>query len=181
MRIDPSARVLYVWGRWVWYYRIIALVVYVTGLLLPGLYSPARDLLLDPSIGNIVLFAILALMVGAWVVVIWITWRDGQSRVNRIILLPERAALVVQTLNFGSRQIPLSALEESWLADVKPDRLEYQVPTLTVDVRGGMPLRIDLGGQILDEETFKKLFRYSPTMQPATEAKKRKMKRQKRA
>ena len=169
MRIDPSARVLYVWGRWVWYYRLIALGVYATGLLLLGLYSPARDLLLHPSIGNIVLFAILALMVGAWAVVIWITWRDGRSRVHRIILLPERAALVVRTLNFGSRLIPLSDLEEFRLADVQPDPSEYQVPTLTVDVRGGIPLRIDLEGHILDEETFKTLFRYSPPKQPATE------------
>jgi hypothetical protein len=169
MRIDESARVLYVLGWRVWYYRLIALVVYATGLLILGLYSPGRDLLLNPSTGNLVLFAILALIAGAWAAVIWITWRDGQSRVNRIILLPERATVVVRTVNFGSRLIPLSALEEFRFADLKPDVSEYQVPTLTVDVRGGRPLRIDLEGHILDEESFKTIFRYSPAKQPATE------------
>lgn len=75
----------------------------------------------------------------------------------------------MRTLNFGSRFIPLSALEESRLADVDPDPSEYQVPALTVDVRGGRQLRIDLEGHILDEETFNTLFRYSPTKQPATQ------------
>ena len=163
MRSDPSARVLYVWGKWVWFYRVIALVVYATGLLLVGLYYPARDLLLHSGVGDIALFVILALMIVAWAVVIRITWRDGQSRVTRIILLPESAALVVRTLNFSSRRIPLAALQRFRFADLKPDPDEYREPTLTVQVRGGLPLKIDLEGHILDEETFKTIFHYRPT------------------
>ena len=169
MRADPSERVVYVWGCWVWYYRLIALVVYATGLLLVALYSPVRDLLSHLSIGHIMLLALLALVIGAWALVMWVTWRDGQSRVSRITLLPEEAALVVRTLNFGSRHIPLAALGEFQVADLKPDPSEYQVPTLTVEVRGGVPLRIDLGGHIQDEEAFNTIFRYRPARPAAAE------------
>jgi hypothetical protein len=163
MRIDPSEQVLYEWGRWVWYYRCIALIVYITGLLLVGMYQPARDLLLRPSVGNILLFAIIALMVGAWALIIWVTWRDGQSRVARMILLPESKALVVRTLNFGSRRVPLADLHDFLYADLKWNPAsEYRPPTLTVQVRGRLPLVIDLDGEILDMQTFKSVFGYRP-------------------
>lgn len=181
MPTDPSARVLYVWGWWVWYYRLIALIVYATGLLLVGLYLPARDLLAHPSLGNIALFAVLASLVGAWALAAWVTWRDGQSRVTRIILLPARAALDVRTLNFSWRRIPLADLEGFWFADMKPDPAEYHEPTLRVQVRGAAPLTIDLEGNILDEESFKAIFRYGPTRARSIEGKKHKSERKKRA
>ena len=181
MRTDTSARVLYVWGLWVWYYRLIALIVYATGLLLVGMFHQAQDLLLHPSMGNITLFALLALLVGAWALAIWATWRDGQSRVTRIILLPEQAALVVRTLNFSSRRVRLADLEGLWFADLKPDPGEYHEPTLRVQVRGGAPFTIDLEGNILDEESFKAIFRYRPTRTRSIQGKKDKSERKKRA
>ena len=160
MRTDPSDRVLYDWGWRAWYHRLIALTVYATGLLLVGFFYPARNLLLQPDIGNIVLLVILAALVAAWILVIRITWRDGQARVSRITLLPEKEALLVRTLNFGSRLIPLAALVKFHFADLKPDMSEYRVPELTVVVRGERKLRIDLEGRILDEEAFNTIFRY---------------------
>src|SRR5215471_5912466 len=107
MSPDSSARMLYCLGWWTWYYRVIALIVYATGLLLAGFYYPALDLLQRPSFGNVLLFALIAAIVLAWVLVGRLAWRDGQSRVTRIILLPGGEAIQVHTLNFGSRQIPL--------------------------------------------------------------------------
>src|SRR5262249_19363243 len=161
----------YIWGWWAWYYRFIALVVYVTGLLSVGLYFPARDLICQPSFGNILLFALLVSIVGAWVLLGRLTWRDGQSRVTRIVLLPGSAAILVRTLNFGSRHIPLAALEDFRYQDLQPDATEYYEPTLSVQVRGGLPLRIDLGGHVLDEQAFKTIFR-SPKTPPANQRKK---------
>src|SRR5262245_36418794 len=132
MSTDPSARILYVWGWWAWYYRFIALVIYVTGLLSVGLYFPARDLMRHPSFGNSLLLALLASIVGAWVLIGRFTWRDGQSRVTRITLLPGSTTIVVRTLNFGSRHIPLAALEDFWYQDLQPDATEYHEPTLSV-------------------------------------------------
>src|SRR5262245_56342832 len=118
MSADPSERVVYDWGWRVWYHRLIALIVYATGLLLVGLCFPARDLLLSPNTGNIVLLVIVIAVIVAWALVIRITWRDGQSRVSRITLLPEMSALEVRTLNFGSRLIPLAALKGFHFADL---------------------------------------------------------------
>ncbi len=179
MQTDPSARALYVWGRWVWYYRFLALLVYATGLLLVGLYAPARDLARHPSIENIALLALIALLVGVWFLCAWITWRRGQSQVARIILFPESAAVVVQTLNFGSRRIPLTALSDFQYEETQTYHGEYgstQVyePTLTVQARGGLPLKIDMRGHILDEQTFKTIFRHCPNKTPATRPRRRK-------
>ena len=160
---DPTERVLYDWGWRAWYHRLIALTVYATGLLLMGFFFPARNLLLQPDIGNLVLLAILVVLVTAWILVIRITWRDGQARVSRITLLPEKEALLVRTLNFGSRLIPLAALVKFHFADLKPDMTEYREPILTVVVRDGTKLRIDLEGRILDEEVFNTIFRYRRT------------------
>lgn len=159
MSTDPSARTLYVWGWWAWYYRAIALVVYVTCLLLVGLYFPARDLLRQPSFGNLLLFALLSSIAVVWVLLTRMTWRDGQSRATRIDLTAANDAIHVRTLNFGSRHIPLADLENVQYYDLKPDGAEYQEPTLSVHVRGGRPLSVDLEGRILDEQTFKTIFR----------------------
>jgi hypothetical protein len=131
--------------------------------------------------GNIALFALIALLVGAWALAVWVTWRDGQSRVARIILLPKHAALVVRTLNFSSRLIPLADLEGFWFADLTPDPAEYHEPTLRVQVRGGLSITIDLEGNILDEESFKAIFRYEPTRTRSIQDKKDKSERKKRA
>jgi len=151
-------------GWWSWYYRVIALIVYATGLLLVGFYYPARDLLQRPSFGNVLLLALIAAIVVAWILVGRLAWRDGQSRVTRIILLPGSEAIQIHTLNFGSRQIPLNDLEDFKYQDLTPDAAEYQAPSLTVRVRRGPPLRIDLGGRILDEPTFRTIFRSPETL-----------------
>jgi hypothetical protein len=166
MSTNHSGRILYVWGWWAWYYRFIALIVYGTGLLLVGLFYPARELVRHPSFGNVLLFAILVLIVGAWFLVGRLAWRDGQSRATRITLLPESASLLVRTLNFGSRRIPLADLEDIHYQDLQPDPAEYREPTLVVKVRGGLPLRIDLEGCILDEQTFRAIFGRPKTTQP---------------
>lgn len=181
MHTDPSAQVLYVWGRWVWYYRFLALVVYATGLLLlVGVYDPVRGLVRHPGIGNIVLLALLALLIGMWFLLTWITWRSGESRAARIALSADSATIVVRTLNFGSRRIPLADLEDfqyekfqTYVGDYGSTRF-YQ-PTLTVKVRGRLPLKIDLQGHILDEQTFKAIFHYPPsTDTPSNQRRKRK-------
>ena len=174
-----SSRVLYTWGRWVWYYRFLALVVYTTGLLFVGLYEPARDLVRHPNMGNITLLTLLALLVGIWSLWAWLTWRSGQSRATRIDLFPENAAVVVRTLNFGSRQIPLAALSDFQYEETQTYHGEYgstkvYEPTLTVKVRGDLPLKIDMRGHILDEQTFRTIFRYPPINPPAVRRKRRK-------
>jgi hypothetical protein len=163
MPTDSTSRVVYVWGWWVWYYRFIALLVYLTGLLLVGLCYSAWDLLRDPGVVNIGLFLILALLVGAWVWVIRLTWRDGQSRVSRIAFLPEGQVLVARTLNFRTRRIYLADLESIQYQDLRPDPSEYREPILTIKVRQSLPLRIDLEGHILDKQFFRSTFRYRPT------------------
>jgi len=164
MSTDSSARVLYCLGWWTSYYRVIALIVYATGLLLVGFYYPARDLLQRPSFGNVLLLALIAAIVVAWILVGRLAWRDGQSRVTRIILSPGGEAIRIHTLNFGSRNIPLGDLEDFKYQDLTPDAAEYQAPSLTVRVRTGPPLRVDLGGWILDEPTFRRIFRSPPTL-----------------
>ncbi len=125
------------------------------------------------------LLALIALLVGVWFLWAWITWRRGQSRVARIILFPESAAVVVRTLNFVSRRVPLAALSDFHYEETQTYHGEYgrtQVyePTLTVQVRGALPLKIDMRGHILDEQTFKTIFRHRPTKTPATRRRKRK-------
>jgi hypothetical protein len=179
MRTDPSARALYVWGRWVWYYRFLDLVVYATGLLFLGLYEPIQDLVRHPDIGNITLLVLIAMLVAVWFLWAWITWRRGQSRVTRITLFPETAAVVVRTLNFGSRQIPLAALSDFQYEQTQTYHGEYgstkvYEPTLTVKVSGELPLKIDMRGHILDEQAFKTIFHYPLTKPAAVRHKKRK-------
>ena len=172
-----ETRVLYVWGWWVWYYRFIALVVYALGVLVVALYFAAREVVLHPSFDAILLLLFLALVVGIWLLGAWMTWREGQSRVTRMSLLPESETLVVRTLNFGCRRIPLTALTNFRYENLRPDINEYQVPILTVRVRGDLPLKIDLDGHILDEPTFKTIFRYRLNRPPAPQRRKRKKKR----
>jgi hypothetical protein len=168
--LSATARLLYVWGRWVWYYRALALVVYATGvLIILGFAAPVSDYLRNPTPVNVLLLFLVIVLAAMWCLWAWVTWRTGQSRANRIYLDLEAKELVMTTLNFGKRSIPLAALRRAEFTPtqtyVNPHGIgstRYYEPTLTVPVEDGLPIRIDLQGRIVDEEAFKELFGFDP-------------------
>jgi hypothetical protein len=162
IRTNPSAQVIYVLGWWAWCYRIPALIVYaITPLLLAAAYFTALDLVRDLSIKDIAAGFILVQVF----ILIPMYWRYLQSRAIRIVFSPDSALLIVRTLNFTTRRIPLTALENACYEEESNSDTDARIPVLKVDVRGGLPIKIDLDGRILDERAFKALFNYSPHIQ----------------
>jgi hypothetical protein len=167
MQLDPSRQLLYVSGWWGWYHRFLALIVYGTSAF-PALmvYGTARDVAHEPSLTNIGLFALAAILLGACLLWCWTTWRDGRSRATRIVLSPDRT-LTVRTLNFTSRRVPTGALgdvqyAQSWSS---ADGEVYD-PKLTVQVHRAAPIVVDLSGRIVDEGGFEAVFFYRATKPP---------------
>jgi hypothetical protein len=169
MQTDPSRQVLYVWGWRVWCRRFLSLIIYATAVLASLMvYESAQQLARQPGLRNLVQCAFAAALLGAWLLGAWVAWRAGQSRVTRIALSPDRA-LVVRTVNFTSRRIPLTTLGDVEYERSRPSTDgEVHVPLLTVEVRGGLPIEMDLRGQILDEQQFEAAFYYRATRPPAT-------------
>jgi hypothetical protein len=166
IRNNPHAQVLYVLGWWVWCYRLPALITYAAvALILVLVYGTVQELVLRPSIGNLVL---TAFGLGLSFLFAWITWRGGQSRATRIVFLPDRGLLIVRTLNFTSRRIHVAVLGDIEYEESQPysDVGAYD-PALRVQVRGGLPIEIDLQGRILDEQAFKALFHLSTAYKAA--------------
>ena len=164
MQSNPSVQVLYVLGWWAWCYRLPALITYPTvASILVMVCGTSQELVLHPSIGNLVL---VAFGLGVSFIFAWITWRYLQSRASRIVLLPDRALLIVRTLNFTSRRIPIAALENVRYEEESNSDTDTCIPVLTVQVRGGLPITIDLQGRILDEQAFKAVFGYSSSKPP---------------
>lgn len=158
IRTDPSAQTLYVLGWRAWLYRLPALIVYamVPPLLVAACFT-AQDLALRPSVRDVG----AAFFLGLFFIMVWMYWRYLQSRATRITLSPDRALLIVRTLNFTSRRIPISALEGVHYEEESNSDVETRIPVLTAQVRGGAPIKIDLDGRIPDEQAFKAIFRYS--------------------
>jgi hypothetical protein len=100
------------------------------------------------------------LFLGLFFLIVWIMYRYLQQRATRIVFLPDRALLIVRTLNFTSRRIPIVALEDVRYEEESNSDTVVRIPVLRVQVRGGMPIRIDLEGRILDEQAFKAIFHY---------------------
>jgi len=155
MRTNPSAQVLYVMGWWAWLYRIPALVVYaMVPPLLVTMYFTAQDFARHPSISGVgaILFQ------GLFFLIAWVFWRYLQSMATRIIFFPDRALLIVRTLNFTSRHIPIANLEDVRYEEESNSETDARIPLLRVQARGGMLIKIDLEGRVLDEEAFKAIF-----------------------
>jgi hypothetical protein len=151
---------LYSWGAWVWFFRGLALIAYGTGvMIIPLVNLLFRDTLQEPSFTNLLLLGLVILLLGAWVLWALITFRNGQARVVKLWVDREASCLIVSTLNFSRRRIPLEAIglpegdgAESFIADWYNDAM------LTVPVVGQGPLRIDLVGKVYDRALFKELF-----------------------
>jgi len=155
MRTNPSAQVLYEMGWWAWLYRIPALVVYaMVPPLLVTMYFSVQDFARHPSISGVgaILFQ------GIFFLIAWVFWRYLQSRATRIIFFPDRALLIVRTLNFTSRRIPTETLEDVRYEEESNSETDARIPLLRVQARGGMMIKIDLEGRILDEQAFKAIF-----------------------
>jgi hypothetical protein len=114
----------------------------------------AQDFARHPSIRGVgaILFQ------GLFFLIVWVFWRYLQSRATRIIFFPDRALLIVRTLNFTSRRIPIETLEDVRYEEESNSETDARIPLLRVQARGGMPIKIDLEGRILDEEAFKAIF-----------------------
>src|SRR5262245_53713440 len=158
IRTKPASQVLYVLGWWAWCYRLPALMVYamVPPLLVAACYT-AQDLVRRPNIRDVVSACFLGLLF----FMILMYWHYLLSHATRIILFPDRALLIVRTLNFSSRRIPISALEDVHYEEESNHDIDVLIPMLTIRVRGRVPIRIDLEGCILNEQAFKSIFNYS--------------------
>ncbi len=155
IRTNSAAKPLYVLGWLAWCYRLPALMVYaLVPLVLVSAYYLAQDLVRQPGVNNVG----AALVLGLFFLIVWAMWRSLQAQAARIILFPDRALLLVRTLNLTSRRIPLAALETVQYEEEESSEVNARIPVLTVQVRGGLPIKIDLGGRILDEQAFKALF-----------------------
>jgi len=155
MRVNPSAQTLYALGWWAWIYRLPALIAYaMVPPLLVAMYFTVQDLARHPSISGVgaIIFQ------GLFFLIAWMFWRYLQSRAARIIYLPDRALLIVRTLNFTTRRIPIANLEDVRYEEELNSETDARIPLLRVQVRGGMPIEIDLEGRILDERAFKAIF-----------------------
>jgi hypothetical protein len=155
LRTNPSAQVLYDLGRWTWCYRLPALIAYA---FVPPLFVAVcftvQDLMRSPSIrdaGGICFLGLFFFLISMY-------WHSLQSQATRITLLPDRALLIVRTINLTYRRIPISALEDvHYEAESSSDETVF-IPVLTVQVRGRVPIKIDLDGRIPNERAFKAIF-----------------------
>jgi hypothetical protein len=112
---------------------------------------------------------------GLFFLLVWALWSWLQARAARIVYFPEQAFLLVRTLNFTSRRIPLAALERVRYEEEKVNsETTVRIPVLTVQVRGERPIKIDLDGHILDEPMFRKLLLGRFPRKPAMKTKQRK-------
>jgi hypothetical protein len=159
MRTNQSAQLLYVLGWWAWCYRFPALIVYaMVPPLLVAVHFTAQDLMRHPGIRDIGAIFFL----GLFFLLVWAYWRYLQSRATRIIHVPDRALLIVQTLNFASRQIPVVDLDDACYEEESNNETDASIHVLRVQVRGRLPIIIDLEGRIPDEQAFKAVFRVPP-------------------
>jgi hypothetical protein len=164
MRNNQSANVLYVLGWWAWLYRIPALIVYtMVPPLLVAMYFTVQDFARHPGIRDVG----GALFLGLFFLIARGMWRYLQPRATRIVLFPDRALLIVRTLNFTSRRIPVTDLEDVRYEEESNSDTDARIRALRVQVRGGRPIMIDLEGRILDEQAFKAIFHYFPSKPPA--------------
>ncbi|GAB2489164.1 hypothetical protein [Arenimonas alkanexedens] len=107
----------------------------------------------------------------------WLAWRDSSPALLAIalplaspgLLLPMVAVrirrlgggeIVVHTLAFLPRRINMTRLGPARLNTHAQGTVDsVHAPRLWVPVRGGLPIHIDLGGQIPDRGAFRQLFR----------------------
>lgn len=161
---------LYRWGRWIWYYRALALITYITVLLaFIGFGDIIRDLLQEPTAANLLLVALSVLLLASCALWSWTTWLQGNRRVGWIALSTDQNMLTVKTLNFTIRTIPVADLGQITYSATQHYATPHYVgsdevyePTLMVDVQRAAPLRIDMQGHIVDEALFKAVFPYDP-------------------
>src|SRR5215813_9968474 len=163
MRDNQSGQALYALGWWAWLYRLPALLVYsMVPPLLVAMYFTVQDFARHPRIRDV----LATLFMGLFFIIALAMWRYLQSRASRIVLFSDRALLIVRTLNFTSRRISIAALEHVRYEEGSNSDTDALIPALTVQVRGEMPIKIDLEGRILDEQAFEAIFHYSLRERP---------------
>lgn len=165
---DSPSHTIYRWGRWRWYYRGLALVTYATSALaLIGFGDIIRDLLREPSATDWLLIGLIALLLATCALWCWHTARQGQIRAARIDVSADGHTLTIATLNGTTRHVAVRSIRrieyETMQEYATPEHIgdpRVYEPTLTVEIDGALPIRIDMQGQIPDPAAFRAILPY---------------------
>ena len=167
---EPAPRPIYRQGLWIWWLRSV--VVFVATLTLFTLALTAliwREALRDPTTVNLMLMLLTVLMSATLLLVAFLTAQRGRERVSWIALLPGDV-LRVRTLNGTLLSLPAAAVGKRQYQKSGLDPLtgfSWEETRLILPISGGGSLHVDLvDGQILDEESFARLFHWNRDRPP---------------
>jgi hypothetical protein len=166
--VDESnlPRRIYQLGLWIWWHRLVACFVGIFTAFTLALTVQIWQLTLsDPSAAHLMLMLTTVLMSATLILVAAMTLQRGRERVSWISLEPGDR-LLIRTLNGTLRRIPASDVGKRQFRHASTadehTGFTFDDPRLVLPVQGGVSLYIDLmDGQILDEPSFSRLFRWS--------------------
>ena len=170
MNESVEPRLLYRQGPWIWWHRAVACFVAAFTVVSLGVTKLVWELsLAEPTRPNLKSMLLTVLMSATLILVSFLVLLRGRERVSWMMLLPGDV-LKVRTLNGTLKTLPASEVGKRKFekAGVDPHTgFSSDETRLLLPIQSGGVLYLDLvDGQILDEENFQRLFRWSRERPP---------------
>ena len=167
---SAETRPLYSHGPWIWWHRAVACFVAAFAIFSLAVTTLAWELsLAEPTRPNLKSMVLTVLMSATLLLLSFLTLLRGRERVSWMMLLPEDV-LEVRTLNGTRKTLPASQVGKRKFerAGVDPHTgFSSDETRLLLPLQTGGVLYLDLvDGEILDEENFQRLFRWSRERPP---------------